>query len=332
MTFAPTATDENSSTPTDEGAGSNSNGSTNSSTIKSNSRKKKKTPLGPIIGGVVGGIILITAICVLVWFCVRKNKRSKAANLAQQQSQQIPINHTDGSAYQTQQRYSELGGDGKPQPPPAAYMNPTAATYGQIPGAYGQPVSEKPAGGAYINSSATPNSAPYVQSTQPHGNELGGNNIIMPSPPPTYAQPNQMPAFSAATPPNNYNELPNNGRQSIPPVSPVGTYNTSDISPGGTNTYSPGGTSSHLVTSTPTGNMPSELSSMQPPRPNELGDVQPPQVGQQQAYIANNNTGQSPGPQEVSGTGGIARKPLRQSAGMDMSGNPTSENYPHELA
>ena len=310
-TFTPTDT-EKSYTYTDEAtgiAGSGSSEYTNPPKIKSNSRKKK-IPLGPIIGGVVGGIFVIISISVLL-FCIRKKKRDKAARHTDQQAQQIPADPTSVSAYQSQQRYSELGVTEKPQPPAVAYMNPEAS-------GYGRPASEKPLAGAYTN----PATATYGQAVpHPHGNELGDDNISIQNPPPTYAQqPHHPHAFSASTqqqyPPSNYTELPNNGRQSIPPVSPVGTYNYSENSPAGASTYSPGGTLSSLAIQTPTGNTQSpshELGATQQAGPAEMANVQP-------------------RPHEMSGTGGIARKPVRPITGMDMSGNPTSDNYPHELA
>jgi len=114
----------------------------------------------------------------------------------------------------------------------------------------------------------------------------------------------------------------------------VGTYNSSEVSPGRTNTYSPGDRLSNSAIPTPTGTILSELGSTQHSYPpTELGNTQAPQGQQQPGYIANDYSSQTiSGQHEMSGTGGIVRKPVRQSAGMDMSGNPTTENYPHELA
>ena len=132
--------------------------------------------------------------------------------------------------------------------------------------------------------------------------ELATNHLTTPgaSPPPVYAS--QLAANIPQTqsyPPSNYTELDlNTARQSLPPVSP----------------NSPGASSmSHPTSPTPA---PSELS------------------GQQAGYSAYDPNRRSPGPQELNGTGGIARRPVGQDAARatDMSGAPMSENYPHELA
>ncbi|KAG9248297.1 hypothetical protein BJ878DRAFT_62932 [Calycina marina] len=247
--------------------------STNKPTIKAN-KTKKNVPIGPIVGGLIGGVILIVATVVITWCCIRRKKKAtKDGNLPQQ-------HQIDSGAFQTQQHINELGGNNKlPGPPLAAYMNTS-------------PQTEKP-GAEYGYT------APQTATT-----ELGGGDrVSMQSPPPVYAHGNCTELYHD-----------NNGRQSTPPVSPVGTYyndnNNDGIRPGGASPYSPAGATSSSA----------ELGSGSV-LSGEFGATQQQQQQQQQTW-----------PQEMSGSDGIVRRPVRTSQQVDLNGNPMTDNYPQELA
>ncbi|KAH8595584.1 hypothetical protein B0O99DRAFT_622192 [Bisporella sp. PMI_857] len=213
------------------------------------------------------------------------------------QAQPQMLQQQSDSAFANQQRYSELGA--QPKPPAAAFAPPPGAEY------Y--------AGGdkAGFNSVA--------QEYRPHGVEFSGPGSPNPqSPPPVYAQPVAHSSLQPNSPHSNYTELANTGRNSLTPTSPTSLY-----SPAGANTpgYNP--------TSSPSQSNPGTFapSAPAPPPPSELG-ANP----AQQQYAAYQPNVPNPGTQELNGTGNIPRRPVRQSAAMDMSGNPLNENYHHELA
>jgi hypothetical protein len=251
-----------------------SSGSTSLPTIGSHN-KKKKAPIGGIVGGVVGGIAVIAFLAFFVWFFLRKRRQDATATQAHEaQVQQQQADAATAAAFHNHNRVSEIGGTMKP-------------------------VSEQ--AGAF---------APQQQVVYSNGNEkLMGQQVTEypsptpQSPPPMYAQPppQAQPTPTSPYPPSNYIELDNqtlqpaSGQTSIPPVSPIGTYNSNATELGGSN-----------------------VGTYQPP-------ASPPTV-QQQTYQP------PPNVSEMSGTAASVR-PVRQSGGFDMSGAPMSENYGHhELA
>ena len=154
--------------------------------------------------------------------------------------------------------------------------------------------------------------APQQQVIYGNGNEkLMGQQVTEypsptpQSPPPVYAQPpplsqpapQSQPAPTSSYSLSNHTELdtqtlqPGGGHASVPPVSPVGTYNSNATELGGSNvgTYPP--------------------------------PASPPDVQQQPYQLP-------PNLQEMSGNAASVR-PVRQSGGFDMSGAPMSENYGH---
>jgi hypothetical protein len=244
--------------------GSPGDSSTPLPTIKS-PKKKKKAPIGAIVGGIVGGIAVLAAAAFLIWFCLRKNKQDKAKVQGNENLQQQQADAATAAAFHNHNLVSEMGGDPKP---PTVF--PPGAGFGQQ-GAYNG--AEKP----IANSTAQEMYSPGSQ-----------------SPPPVYAHPpppNSPPISNY--PPSNYTELDNTGRQSIPPVSPVGTY----VAPSVAN----------------------ELDDTNTHRTGELSGVNQP------GYNAYN-----PPMPEMMATAPQVQRPVRQS-GVDMNGNPLSETY-HELS
>lgn len=258
VTATVTKGSDSSTSPTTEfnsPSSSTSQGSSGDSTTSLPTIKSpgKKKKKAPI-GAIVGGVIGGIALIAIAGFLIWFCLRKRAQDKAKAQNQQQQADAATAAAFHNPNRISEMGGDPKP---------PTVFP----PGAgYGQGVPEKPI-------------------DNPTTQEMYGSA----SPPPVYAQP---------PPPNsppisNYTELDNTGRQSVPPISPVGTH---------TNVASPavselGGT-----------NRMSELSGANQPNYNAYNPTMP----------------------EMSATAPQVQRPVRQS-GVDMSGAPLEPYQPHEM-
>ncbi|KAL5352802.1 hypothetical protein ACLOAV_002750 [Pseudogymnoascus australis] len=78
----PTDLDANPTSGSDNGNDGDSNSDTGSGTSTDHSTsKKKKTPIGPIVGGVIGGVAVLLGLGILIFFLLRR-KRAAAASAA----------------------------------------------------------------------------------------------------------------------------------------------------------------------------------------------------------------------------------------------------------
>jgi hypothetical protein len=192
----------NQTTTTESSSSQSSNGS---QPIINSHRTSKSTPIGAIVGGVVGGIALIALVAFVAWFLLRKHRQDKAAaqsNEAQAQQQQADA--ATAAAFHNHQRISEIGEAAKP-----------AATY-IPPDVYANAGNQKPAATANSQEVYRPQPSAYGM----YGSENTGHQ----SPPPMYAHPPPN-SHSPASPHSGYTELDVQGRPtSAPPVSPTATY------------------------------------------------------------------------------------------------------------
>jgi len=167
------------------------------------SHSKSSTPIGAIVGGVIGGITLIAFLSFLLWFYLRKRKQDKAFALAAAQNEQQEADAATAIAFQNHNRISELGGTHKP-----------TNTYIQPPSPRLAVFSEKQTAGANTAEAYGP---------QGYGNQsVYGENLHTgspQSPPPIYTQPPQSNP-SIPSPPSNYTELEEQRTGNGPPVSP----------------------------------------------------------------------------------------------------------------
>jgi hypothetical protein len=153
--------------------GATQNGAQTSSTILP-AAIKTSTPIGAIVGGVLGGIALIAFLSFLFWFYLRKRRKDKAFALAATQNQQ-QADVATAAAFRNQTRITEIGGSPKPA---GAYIQPPSPRTGVFP--------EKPLDG---------NQSAFVVNAH-----LGSQ-----SPPPSYPQSPQ--SNSSIPDPSNYSEL-----------------------------------------------------------------------------------------------------------------------------
>ncbi|KAE8451179.1 hypothetical protein EG329_004343 [Mollisiaceae sp. DMI_Dod_QoI] len=330
--------------------GSSTSDSSASSTASSSSvpnigsHSSSSTPTGAIVGGAVGGVAVIALVAFLVWFFLRKRRQDKAAaqaHVAQVQADQANAAAAAATttAFNDNQRISEIGGTMKPPAPPAnTYVPPPGLT-----GVYG----EKPAAIADTQEVYRPQGQEQTQSAYTE-------NLPPHSPPPVYANP--------VSPPSHYNELeqPSGGiarPMSVPPVSPMGTGTSHGPSPVGT--PSPGQQYQHM-SMVPNA---TELSgnNTQPPPPQsysprpgfqEMGGNNnvaipmrpagaPPGVHEMNANVngVQRPVGPPPDVQEMGGnpaaaSGGVNRPPgppPGQGQRFDMSGAPMGEFHSAEL-
>jgi len=161
---------------------------------------KKSTPIGPIVGGVVGGIAVIAGVAVGIFFCIRHNNKKKTggqpANTAYPPP--APIQHTQpqiNNMYPqyhekppvgTQVNYAELQQPPQQYPqqsPPVAqapqqqYAPPVSPVQNQAPQ---QPLSGRESVVSAISSPSSP-APPYV-STVPPVPEMAANTSHHASP------------------------------------------------------------------------------------------------------------------------------------------------------
>ena len=334
--------------PTQSQPGTSSSSSTIIPIIGSH-KTEKKTPIGAIVGGVIGGLALLAVLVLLVWYVLRKRRHDAAASQSHQAQLQTQAGTTSGAAFIQSNRISEIAGTMKPMPEHAGAFAPQQQAYAN------RNENEKLMG-AQVNGYPSP---------------------ITQSPPPVYAQPNgqaqqQQELTMPPHPPSNNTELdnqnlqPGNSRISVPPVSPAGTYNSSMAEMGGSTmgtTYQPSalppaaqayqsppniqemnGETYQQIHSPPIAqhqmyqNTPN-LQEMHQPASSPISQVvyQPPTTLQemngsgvyQQQPVTRQQGYQSPvNIQEMSGNAATIR-PVGQGVQYDMSGAPLSESFGH---
>ncbi|PMD36596.1 hypothetical protein L207DRAFT_515113 [Hyaloscypha variabilis F] len=133
------------------------------------STPKSSTPIGAIVGGVIGGIALIALLSFLAWFCLRKRRQDKAFAEAQNRQQRADAAAT--AARQNENQLPEMGGTPKP-----------AVAYAQTPSPRTGVFPEKPM------------------------DEIDNRHLGSQSPPPSYPHSPQS-RSSIPSPPSNYTEL-----------------------------------------------------------------------------------------------------------------------------
>ncbi|KAG0651865.1 hypothetical protein D0Z07_1291 [Hyphodiscus hymeniophilus] len=283
-------------------------------------KTKKKAPIGAIVGGVIGGLAVIALVAFLAWFVLRRRRQDGAATQTQQpQVQQQQPDSANANAFHNNNRISEIAGTMKPMP--------------EHMGAFA-PEQQSPANG---NEKLMGQQVNEYPTSSPQ------------SPPPVYAQPGlqgqqqQHQSTVSQYPPSNYTELenhnlqPGNSRISVPPVSPVGTYNSNGTDLAGSNTG----------TYQPSVSPPSTQAYQPPPNVQEMQQPAMPPPAQYQTYQSPSNIQEMSGNgtyqqqpvtqqgyqppaniQEMSGNAASVR-PVRQNDGFDMSGAPMSESFGH---
>ncbi|KAE9379085.1 hypothetical protein N431DRAFT_450994 [Stipitochalara longipes BDJ] len=138
---------------------------------------KASTPIGAIVGGVIGGIALVAFISFLAWFYLRKRRQDKAFAVAEAQNQQQRQSDAAAAApRQNENRLPEMAGTPKPA---VAYMQPPS-----------------PRTGVFLEKPMDENQNAYVDNRH-----LGSQ-----SPPPSYPHSPQS-RSSILSPPTNHTEL-----------------------------------------------------------------------------------------------------------------------------
>jgi hypothetical protein len=161
---------------------------TNAPFVASNSRTSK--PIGAIMGGAVGGIVLVAFICFLSWYCLRKRGQEKAFALAAAQNQQQQADAATAMAFHNFNQISEIGGTPKPA---AAFIQPPSPRTGVHP--------DKPTDG---------NQSAHIETTTPGS----------PGTPPSASQPSQW-SPSILSPMSNYSVEEQRRFRGMSPISPL---------------------------------------------------------------------------------------------------------------
>jgi hypothetical protein len=207
LVLTPTATIIITQTPTDKIDGTNIPGQATRTSLPQ-ATSKKSTPIGAIVGGVVGGIAVIALIGFIAWYCLRKRKQDKAAAAAVQQQQ---ADAATAAAYHNTNHMPEIDGTMTMKPGAGAFAPPPNPNYSSPP--------EKPVAGV-----AAHEYRPQAQSqySSGYGSEIDPRGATA-SPPPLYAHPS--PPTQISSPASGYTELDptQTARQSVQPVSPAGT-------------------------------------------------------------------------------------------------------------
>jgi hypothetical protein len=303
VTAAPTYISQSQSTDSLTQTTTSAPASSSTNPIITQHDSPKKTPIGAIVGGVIGGVALIAFLIFLFW--LYKHKKSQAKPDVMQQQQQA----LDTSAYNNPNRISEIGGVMLNKPPQAPFSQPPNS---QSTGNY---FPEKPVVGGNTQELYRPDQQQQHQTAYIESSTTPASGIPSPgSPPPTYTQPNS----------------PNPGHLQPQPPVPLPTAQNAFISPQqGYNELEdqhqqqPSQRNSYVPYSPPAA----------PATHNELPAQTGVEAGQRTSYVppAAGNV------QEMSGsaaTGGIARRPVQRQGqgGFDMSGGPMSEEFHgHEL-
>ncbi|KAK3387146.1 hypothetical protein B0H63DRAFT_150810 [Podospora didyma] len=178
------------------------------------------TPIGPIVGGVVGGIVVIALVALGIFFCLRKKKAQQPAPPPPMQNQEQPFNGGYAPPMQNQEQPFNSGGYASPmqnqQPPFVGGYDPTKAELAGTGPTYSTP----PQGQGY------PTPPPGQGYSAPPPQQFGNQG---------YYPPQQNPAFVAgggqfippdrqdtASPPSPYfNNYDSNNMSNIPPPSSV---------------------------------------------------------------------------------------------------------------
>lgn len=117
------------SDPTDKAGGSDSDGdSDNNDNDSGKDKKGSSTPIGPIVGGVVGGVALIALIGLGIFFFMRNKKKKAAAAAAAAAAASPPVQQQPPGGYNAAyydpkyaQATSPTNSQGYGQPPAAFY-------------------------------------------------------------------------------------------------------------------------------------------------------------------------------------------------------------------
>ncbi|KAK0735495.1 hypothetical protein B0T21DRAFT_367912 [Apiosordaria backusii] len=142
------------------------------------------TPIGPIVGGVVGGIAALALIGLGIWLLVKMNKKSKAAAAANNQPPITQVNNLPPPS--SHMSFS--------QPPPSSHLSFQTQNQAQHPS---NQISEYYAGTAPGFNPMDPRASiakPSFMSTTTGGDTSPGfDNHGTPSPPPAFGFQNQQP-------------------------------------------------------------------------------------------------------------------------------------------
>ncbi|KAI1266218.1 hypothetical protein F5Y18DRAFT_23865 [Xylariaceae sp. FL1019] len=120
---APTQSETSSSSGGSDNSGDGDGDNNNSS----GSKQKSNTPVGPIVGGVVGGVAVIALVGLGIFFILRHKKKADPATSTQPMEQNNPMIPPGGGApgqYPPQQQYA-YGQDPYGQSPQPGYYQPT---------------------------------------------------------------------------------------------------------------------------------------------------------------------------------------------------------------
>lgn len=281
-----------------------STGSSSTSVPNIGSHSKSSTPIGAIVGGVIGGIAVIAFLAFLLWFFLRKRKQDKRA--AQAHEAQVQAGQANAAAaatataFHNHNRISEIGGAMKPPPTTTTYVPPPG-----VAGVFG----EKP--------SATENTQEIYRPPPDHEQNQSAyadtlNAGAQSPPPPVYSRPTATPT----SPHSHHNELEQQNTgvarpASVPPVSPMLTGTTSQgqnqsqgLSPVGT--PSPGQQYQHMSV---VSNMTAIPMTAEPLRPELAGSNT--QLQHQSQSQHQQSYSPRPGFQEMSGVNmaGVQRPP-----------------------
>ncbi|KAH7360741.1 hypothetical protein BKA65DRAFT_473876 [Rhexocercosporidium sp. MPI-PUGE-AT-0058] len=289
--------------------------------------KHSKTPIGAIVGGAVGGVVVLALLAFLLWFCLRKRKQKRVESAAAQariQNEQASaltaygLNNNNNNS----SNVAEIAGTMKPA---AAYGGP-AQQQPQYPAMGVYP--EKQAAGVGMQEVYRPalGGQQQQQGVSYSANSHSASQSQSPSqsPPPVYTTPSST-HIPVPSPPSQYSELEQAQMQNAGGPRASNLSGQGAVSPMGSG-FSPGQTPMRMQSPPPPPTGVNELQSHG--EVNELG-------GQNRG-----SWNVPPGVQEMGGSpsigpsGGIARRPVgggERRSYVDMNGVPLSEEFRHEL-